>query len=312
MILLTTLLVCFFLLLCTISAQWGITQAQPIIGTVTTATTNSTTTTSRIQNDNDDGNNNNSGKLNTATVSRNIAKYNIDNDYRPGPLQCARGYVLVNKLCLPVITKIVRVTQTKVRSTTITSRITSTSVTTLTRSIPSTLAISSTTTITSTATSTITASPLTVTATATMTRDTTLTETVERYMACDCPILASYPCIESEGVCVTNCDPSLQFCNGQCAYNYRSSGIVCFASQGPCQEDAICTGSSPFCPLPAYKNNTIMCMAANGPCALDSYCDGVQAPCIPSYQPDTYVCETALCGSTFCTGDSSLCANVVC
>jgi hypothetical protein len=98
-------------------------------------------------------------------------------------------------------------------------------------------------------------------------------------------------CSPLGGTCrpaVGNCDAA-EVCDGAsvtCPANAFLTGTVCRAPKYPCQEPALCTGTSAFCTTanPLSPAGTVCRVNPGYKCAGDSVCDGVSTGC-PPYPP---------------------------
>lgn len=143
-------------------------------------------------------------------------------------------------------------------------------------------------------------------------------------------LLSSVPIVNAQGSCLLGvvgaiCDPALTPCEepGRCVgllglvglvcsgKTVKSAGTVCATSQGPCDSDAVCDGSTNVCPATPKKPSTTICSASRGPCEANAYCTGNSPYCTTRL----LLGPTTKCGNSlgpcdrdhFCSGTSISC-----
>lgn len=104
-------------------------------------------------------------------------------------------------------------------------------------------------------------------------------------------------------------------CNAQhlCEQQFKSDQTVCRPSQGLCDLEETCTGSSAACP--ADVKSTDICRDVAGDCDVVETCDGQSNDCpADSFLPNTVQCRASAgeCDlAEYCTGQSATCVNDV-
>src|SRR5207247_2431829 len=90
-----------------------------------------------------------------------------------------------------------------------------------------------------------------------------------------------------------------------------NAGTICRASQGECDLQEVCTGTSAICPPDA--KSTALCRKSAGDCDVDDFCNGTDNVCPPdAFQPATVECRAKhdQCDvAEHCTGSSALCPD---
>ncbi len=105
------------------------------------------------------------------------------------------------------------------------------------------------------------------------------------------------------------------FCNAQnlCEQQFKSDQTVCGPSQGLCDLEEKCTGSSAVCPDDV--KSTAVCRDIAGDCDEAEYCDGRSNDCpADSFLPDTVECRASAGECDLeekCTGSSAACPDDV-
>jgi len=116
-------------------------------------------------------------------------------------------------------------------------------------------------------------------------------------------------CIRLSGPCADG------ICNAQnqCEQQFKSDQTICRASQGLCDLEEKCTGSSAACPADA--KSTDICKDAAGDCDIAETCDGKSNECPADiFLPYTVQCRASAgkCDlADYCTGQSATCVNDV-
>src|SRR6185369_8556135 len=73
---------------------------------------------------------------------------------------------------------------------------------------------------------------------------------------------------------------------------YRSAGLTCRTSAGPCDVPETCTGTSENCPADAFQPSNFQCRPAAGACDLPELCSGSSSPCpADAFRPSGTVCR---------------------
>jgi hypothetical protein len=114
--------------------------------------------------------------------------------------------------------------------------------------------------------------------------------------------------------CVDGRDCTLDQCNGVDCNNpiiEASANVRCRTSNGICDEEEFCDGSSRDCPSDGFKGNETVCRVSGGPCDPEERCSGTSVSCpANAWQPSTFVCRDAAgpCDlAENCTGSSAAC-----
>lgn len=155
---------------------------------------------------------------------------------------------------------------------------------------------------------------------------------------CDVQCLANSDCAYLNGVCADG------ICNMNtytCEHHFKSSSTICRASEGVCDVEEYCTGSSDSCPsndflppgtvcresagicdiadtcsgldydCPHDIKSTSQCRASAGVCDMEEYCDGLNNDCpMDEFMPYGFVCEydPGQCeADDTCNGFSAIC-----
>jgi len=117
----------------------------------------------------------------------------------------------------------------------------------------------------------------------------------DRCSAGSCSVHLGNPCVDG-GICGDDCNEAADNC-------FDPAGTVCRASQGACDIQETCTGSSTACPANAFLPSTTVCRTSGGVCDVQETCTGSSASCpADTFQP----------ASTPCTDDGNPCTDDVC
>ena len=132
-----------------------------------------------------------------------------------------------------------------------------------------------------------------------------------------CQIESGWSCSSQPSVCTRLCgngviNPGEQCDGGSCCNldcTFKSSSTICRVSQGICDTQEACTGTSASCP--ADLKLTSICRASIGICDISEYCNGVSNDCPTNgFSPSTTICRpsTGECDITEkCTGINASC-----
>lgn len=138
--------------------------------------------------------------------------------------------------------------------------------------------------------------------------------------ACTTDVCDSGTCLNTpdDGLCPADadcaaysCDPILGDPVSGCRTQY--SFDVCRPAAGDCDEEEVCTGSSPDCPPDVKRDASYACREAAGICDTIEYCGGFTDDCpADALEPATTVCRDSvgLCDAAeYCTGAGVLCPD---
>ena len=110
---------------------------------------------------------------------------------------------------------------------------------------------------------------------------------------------------------ITGCAAPKCQLNGQCSTVPVDGGIICRPSQGVCDVEERCSGTSTQCPVNLLR--TTVCSPAAMPCEGDAVCDGLRPACPTNPLRDAgTVCLSPACLPPItCSGASSFCTGPV-
>lgn len=200
--------------------------------------------------------------------------------------------------CPPVPPSTTTSTTTTQTATTMTATTTSTTTTT---AGPTTTTMPGATTTTTTATTT---TSTTVTSTTTSTTRTTTTSTTV-------PVCGN-GIVEAGEACDFGANNGLGNCCDATTCQLTAPDIICRAHSGPCDTDAVCSGTTDACPENLPKPSNAICRQAEGPCDQAEFCDGAHPSCPANvFKPSTTECGPPPAGpcelQAHCTGASAQC-----